>query len=55
MPKKPVKIILKFSNNSTPYKNHSSSKGKGKDKPKGGGPNNNPTHKCPSGPKKVKP
>lgn len=33
MPKKPVKIILKFSNNSTPYDNHSSDKGKGKGKP----------------------
>ncbi|MCK5602190.1 hypothetical protein KAR91_09985 [Candidatus Pacearchaeota archaeon] len=50
MPKKPVKIILKFSNDST------TSKGKkGKDSPKKSGPSDSDSARNHTGPKKLRP
>jgi hypothetical protein len=54
MPKKPVKIILKFSNNSTPYDNHSSSKGK-KKPPRKSGPSEGDKNGGSKPPRKLKP
>lgn len=48
MPKKPVKIILKFSNDST------TSKGKGKGKPKKSGPSNTESSRANGGPRKLR-
>lgn len=50
MPKKPVKIILKFSNDSTTSKDK-----KGEGKGKGGGPNSNDSQRGARGPKKLRP
>ena len=49
MPKKPVKIILKFSNDST------TSKGKGKGKPKKSGPGGSNSSRNHGGAAKLKP
>ena len=47
MPKKPVKIIIKFSNDST--------SGKGKDKPKKSGPSNGDSPRKSNGARKLRP
>ena len=52
MPKKPVKIILKFSNDSTTK--DKPKKGKGKDKPKKSGPSGSSDRES-NGPRKLKP
>ncbi len=52
MPKKPVKIILKFSNDSTTSKGKGR---KGKGKSKGSGPSNSDSARNHTGPKKLRP
>lgn len=54
MPKKPVKIILKFSNDSTTSK-EKTKKGKSKGKPKKSGPSGEGSSRGNGGPKKLRP